>query len=350
MNSTEERNGAQKPKSKDPIVADAPDGESFEEFDASNVIIIPVNDDSKKIRQILSNETSMKILETLKKESMSSSELAEKLGLPLTTVKYNLDILVENGLANVKKIKYSEKGRQVKIYEAPEKVIVFAPEKISRISIISMLQKYAFSFACAVFAGLGLGYISKMHRSGVENATNAKIANDSGLYYDTVSQNRLMEEASQMATTVMESPAPSSVPSAMVPESVSIAGAGSTYPNIPYGGEIDTSFISEIHNLHPAALMSPAPMDPTALLNESTYTYVSENMSVATQTAVQTVADVGNSTDIHGGLASLSTWIYDTIGYQAFWFILGALFVCVIIWLAEYVSVSRNRHQDGNQG
>jgi DNA-binding transcriptional ArsR family regulator len=125
-----------------------------EKFDASSLIIIPVNEDSKKIRQIFSNETSMKILEALKQECMSSSELAEKLDIPLTTAKYNLDILVENDLVHIKRIKYSEKGRQVKIYEAPEKVIVFAPEKMSRFSLINMLQKYAFAFVAVGLLGI----------------------------------------------------------------------------------------------------------------------------------------------------------------------------------------------------
>jgi Predicted transcriptional regulator len=132
-----------------------PENEILDKFDENSVVIVPVNDETKKLRQILSNETSMKILEILKKENLSASEVAEKLGLPLTTVKYNIDQLVEYELAYVQRIKYSEKGRQVKIYEAQEKVIIFAPEKVSRVSLISMLQKYAFAFTAAAFGGFG---------------------------------------------------------------------------------------------------------------------------------------------------------------------------------------------------
>ena len=48
----------------------------------------------KKITQILSNGTSLKILELLGEKGMSASDIAEKLNLPLTTVKYNLDSLL----------------------------------------------------------------------------------------------------------------------------------------------------------------------------------------------------------------------------------------------------------------
>ncbi|MDV0446317.1 hypothetical protein MsAg5_01470 [Methanosarcinaceae archaeon Ag5] len=351
MNSVEESNGIQKPKSKEPIVTDTSDDESFEEFDADNLIIIPVNDDSKKIRQILSNETSMKILDALKKESMSSSQLSEKLGLPLTTIKYNVDILVENNLVNVKKIKYSEKGRQVKIYEAPEKVIVFAPEKISRISIITMLQKYAFAFTCAVFAGFGLSYLFRSHRSVVENtsmASDAKIMVESGRYYDYNTNSAAGDYIVQSANTTpanatVAGDAPVPAPSAM-PEAV-MADVGQIYDtNIaPYANDIDLSVISDVRNLYaPYTEVPVSYADPNYLLNESTYTYVSDaayNATVAADAGVNAAPG-----GIHESLAAAANWIYDSVGYQAFWFILGALFVCVVIWVVEYVSVSKNKN------
>ena len=108
------------------------------------ILVLPVNGESRKITQVLSNETSLKILELLGKESMSATKIAEELKLPLTTVKYNLDSLVESGLIKVKQIKWSQKGRQIKIYESVEKLIVLVPSKspIDRLSIISLLQKY----------------------------------------------------------------------------------------------------------------------------------------------------------------------------------------------------------------
>ncbi len=48
----------------------------------NRVLILPVNGESRKITQILSNETSLKILELLGEKSMSASNIAEELNLP----------------------------------------------------------------------------------------------------------------------------------------------------------------------------------------------------------------------------------------------------------------------------
>ncbi|MDL2261345.1 helix-turn-helix domain-containing protein [Methanimicrococcus sp. OttesenSCG-928-J09] len=232
------------------IIETKSDSETFEEFDADSIVVIPVNDDSKKIRQILSNDTSMKIMELLKKESLSASEVAEKLEIPLTTVKYNIDQMVEHDLVRIQRIKYSEKGRQVKIYEAPEKVIVFAPEKISRISLIAMLQKYAFAFVAAAFGGFGLNYLYRRHW---EN------------------QPMMMKS---VAYDVPPSAAP--LPPEMMEEAAD-AGAGALT-----GGFI------------------------------------------------------------HEAIMSFNDWFFNLMNYHSFWFIAGALFVCVTIWIVEYVSIKRD--------
>ncbi|WP_269850020.1 ArsR/SmtB family transcription factor [Methanosarcina horonobensis] len=143
-----------------------PQGPGLGEQD-NRVLVLPVNGDSRKITQILSNETSLKILELLGKKSMSATNIAEELNLPLTTVKYNLDSLVESDLIKVKQIKWSQKGRQVKIYESVEKLIVLVPSRnpIDKLSIISLLQKYIGVIGAAVFAAAGIEYLSAYLRA-----------------------------------------------------------------------------------------------------------------------------------------------------------------------------------------
>lgn len=128
----------------------------------SRVLVLPVNGESRKITQIISNGTSLKILELLGEKGMSATDIAEKLNLPLTTVKYNLDSLVESDLIKVKQIKWSQKGRQVKIYESLEKLIVLVPSKssIDRLSIINILQKCIGVIGAAFFAAAGIEYFS----------------------------------------------------------------------------------------------------------------------------------------------------------------------------------------------
>jgi DNA-binding transcriptional ArsR family regulator len=147
--------------------SEPPKGPEREE-QGDRVLVLPVNGDSRKITQILSNETSLKILEVLGKKGMSATNIAEELNLPLTTVKYNLDSLAESDLIKVKQIKWSQKGRQVKIYESVEKLIVLVPSKnsldklstIDKLSIISILQKYIGVIGAAFFAAAGIEYFS----------------------------------------------------------------------------------------------------------------------------------------------------------------------------------------------
>lgn len=93
------------------------------------LLILQLSEDCKKIARLLSNETSIRILKLLNKKSMSAGDLAAELQVRLNTLKYNLDSLLEVGLIRVRQIKWSRKGREIKIYEAVEKVIVLLPGK-----------------------------------------------------------------------------------------------------------------------------------------------------------------------------------------------------------------------------
>lgn len=248
--------------SKEPIIVtdkkigNASVSSASENVNVDDVIIIPVNEDSKKLRQIFSNDTSMKILDLLKKESLAAGEVADKLEIPLTTVKYNIDQMVEHDLVRVQRIKYSEKGRQVKIYEAPEKVIIFAPEKVNRVSLASMIQKYAFAFVAAAFAGFGLNYLYQRHLYGEPETMMMKMVADNSTEYLEI---------------------PAEAPVAGLEET--IAGTG---------------------------------MDA-----------------------------VTGGTFIHDAIMSFNDWFFNLMTHHAFWFILGALFVCAVIWVIEYTTMKK---------
>jgi len=100
---------------------------SFEK--QGKLLVLPLSGGSRKLARALSNETSLKILETLGKKSMSAGDLSEALGIRLNTLKYNLDSLVESGLISVQQIKWSRKGREIKVYSAVEQLIVLVPGK-----------------------------------------------------------------------------------------------------------------------------------------------------------------------------------------------------------------------------
>ena len=119
---------------------------------SEKLIILPLGEESKKITQVITNDTARQIIELLADHSMSVSDIAHKLDVPLTTIKYNIENLVDVGLAKVERIKYSEKGRQVKIYGPVRKLIVVVPEKIDNTSIADVLKKYMGVVLAAVFA------------------------------------------------------------------------------------------------------------------------------------------------------------------------------------------------------
>lgn len=93
-----------------------------------NYLLISLKDEkSKKLAQVISNDTSRKILEFLTKKDATETEIGEGLGIPLSTVHYNMQALVRSGLVKVDEFHYSEKGKEVNHYSLANKVIIIAP-------------------------------------------------------------------------------------------------------------------------------------------------------------------------------------------------------------------------------
>ena len=121
------------------------------------LLILPLNDkNSKKISQIISNDTARNILEAIASQPLSASEIAEKLSIPLTTVQYNLERLNDAGLAKVERTKYSKKMKNMKIYAPQRKFVVIVPEKTDRKNVIAALKRY---LTVIFFAVVGSGMI-----------------------------------------------------------------------------------------------------------------------------------------------------------------------------------------------
>ncbi|HEX7628104.1 MAG TPA: winged helix-turn-helix domain-containing protein [Candidatus Methanoperedens sp.] len=140
------------------------------------LIILPLGEESRKMAQVISNDTARQILELLADAPLSASDIAQSLQIPLTTIAYNLENLESVGLIKVDKIKYSEKGREVKIYAPVRKLIVLLPEKTDRRSVGDMLKKYLGIILAAVFAS---GLIDFFMRSTGKNVMGMQITADS---------------------------------------------------------------------------------------------------------------------------------------------------------------------------
>ncbi len=84
---------------------------------------------SKKLAQVMTNDSSRKILDYLgRKEDATESEIAKELDLPVSTVNYNMKQLVDAGFLTADEYHYSEKGKEVTHYKLANKLIVIAPK------------------------------------------------------------------------------------------------------------------------------------------------------------------------------------------------------------------------------
>ena len=95
-----------------------------------NFLLLSLEDSKiKKVSNVISNDSCRKILDYLSSREATESELAEKLNLPISTVHYNLQQLMETGLISADEYHYSKKGKEVSHYRLANKYIIIAPKK-----------------------------------------------------------------------------------------------------------------------------------------------------------------------------------------------------------------------------
>jgi len=89
---------------------------------------IDVRDEkAKELAQILANETSLLILGLLQEKTLSMSEIARELGIPMSTVSYHIDKMIRVGLVEIAGKKYGKRLQEVKLYRAASKPILLLP-------------------------------------------------------------------------------------------------------------------------------------------------------------------------------------------------------------------------------
>ena len=135
--------------------------EDADDIDDEKLLILPLNDkNSKKISQVIASDTARDILEVIASAPRSTSEIAEQLGIPLTTVQYNLEKLYDAGLVKVARTKYSKKMKPVKLYAPQRKLVVIVPEKTSRTDVLTTLKRYLVVVAFAVVGSGAIEFLS----------------------------------------------------------------------------------------------------------------------------------------------------------------------------------------------
>jgi DNA-binding transcriptional ArsR family regulator len=86
-------------------------------------------DDAKQLAQVISNDTSRKILDHLSEvKDDTETDIAKKLKVPISTVHYNLRALIKAKLIHANEFHYSEKGKEVNHYSIANKYVIIAPK------------------------------------------------------------------------------------------------------------------------------------------------------------------------------------------------------------------------------
>jgi len=92
-------------------------------------IMVSLEDEkAKELANVISNDTSRKILDFLSETDAAENDIAKKLELPASTVHYNIRHLLKHDLIEIKDFYWSEKGNKVNIYRVAKKLIVIAPK------------------------------------------------------------------------------------------------------------------------------------------------------------------------------------------------------------------------------
>lgn len=117
------------------------------------VVIQPGDERAQKIARAMASQTANAVIQAFGSGPLTSSEVARRMGIPITTASYHIDNLLDAGLLEVMETRWSEKGREVKVYGLANQVLIIAsPESDLR----SVLQKYATLFGIVILASIGL--------------------------------------------------------------------------------------------------------------------------------------------------------------------------------------------------
>lgn len=123
--------------------------------DARDVIVLePGGEQAQKIAKAMGSQTAGDILQLLKTGPKTSTEITDQLGIPMGTAKYHIENLLDAGLIEVTKTKYSVKGREVKVYGLKDQLLIVTP---SVTNVRALLLKYASLFGVVTVATVLIG-------------------------------------------------------------------------------------------------------------------------------------------------------------------------------------------------
>lgn len=123
-----------------------------------NLDIFSTDDDKLKIlAKIISNKSSIQILNLLFQNELTANEIAQQTNMSLQLVKYYLEKMREIDLIHVSRIEKSSKARDMNYYKTSKLAIIITPSKITEKAKQSKLLSRSFN---SISRYLGMGLIS----------------------------------------------------------------------------------------------------------------------------------------------------------------------------------------------
>jgi DNA-binding transcriptional ArsR family regulator len=121
------------------------------------VILEPGDEKAQKIAKAIASRTAGEILQLLKDGSQASTQIAEALKIPITTVQYHLENLVDAGVITIVEKRWSQKGREVKVYGLRDQMLIVVPRAGGDLK--GILLRYGSLFAVVILASLVLALL-----------------------------------------------------------------------------------------------------------------------------------------------------------------------------------------------
>jgi DNA-binding transcriptional ArsR family regulator len=133
-------------------------------------------DKAKKLSNVIGSDTCRKILDYLANKDATETEIATQLSIPISTVDYNLKLLVNAGLVKSAEFHYSEKGKEVNHYSIANKYIIIAPKTTE--SLANKLKRILPVVAVVALTGYAIQFFSKVQPTAA-NMLKAAVMDES---------------------------------------------------------------------------------------------------------------------------------------------------------------------------
>jgi len=141
------------------------------------IVLQPGDERAQKIGKAIASQTANDILHILSQGQKTASDLTGLLNIPMGTLKYHIDNLLEAGLVEIAETRYSVKGREVKVYRLKDQLVIVAPKMTN---IRSILLKYASLFAIVIVASMAMLAILPLFQAPPPDMVSAPAFSEDG--------------------------------------------------------------------------------------------------------------------------------------------------------------------------